>query len=53
MGQHRGRTDVLAGEETALVRPYVLASEERTKRHSAAVPHGPVAHTWFAPAEAF
>ncbi|MFI5767548.1 hypothetical protein ACIA74_03180 [Streptomyces sp. NPDC051658] len=42
--------NVLAGEETALVRPYVLASEERTKRHSAAVPHAPFAHTWFAPA---
>ncbi|MEU9618161.1 hypothetical protein [Streptomyces sp. NPDC048155] len=44
--------DVLAGEETALVRPYVLASEERTKRRSTAVPDDPFAHTWFAPAEA-
>ncbi|SFX13220.1 hypothetical protein SAMN02787144_1001602 [Streptomyces atratus] len=52
MGQHRVRMDVLAGEETALVRPYVLASEERTKRRSTAVPHDPFAHTWFAPAEA-
>ncbi|MFF2408194.1 hypothetical protein [Streptomyces sp. NPDC058092] len=43
--------DVLVGEETALVRPYVLASEERAKRRPAAVPHAPFAHTWFAPAE--
>ena len=47
----RDHTNVLAGEETALVRPYVLASEERAERHSAAVPHDLFTHTWFAPAE--
>ncbi|MEU7291748.1 hypothetical protein AB0A76_00865 [Streptomyces exfoliatus] len=51
-GQHRDRTDVLVGEETALVRPYVLACEERARRRSAAVPQELFAtHTWFAPAE--
>ena len=48
----RDRTDVLAGEDTALVRPYVLASEEHARlQDSAAAPHGLFAHTWFAPAE--
>ena len=49
---HRDRTDVIAGEETALVRPYVLASEERARRRSATIPHDLFAYTWFAPAEA-
>ncbi|MEU0689970.1 hypothetical protein [Streptomyces uncialis] len=40
--------EILRGEEIALVRPYVLASEERARLRSAAVPHS--AHTWFAPA---
>ena len=52
-GQHRDPTDVLAGEETALVRPYVLTIEERAKRHAAAVPNDLLAYTWFTPAEAF
>ena len=51
--RHRDPTDVLAGEETALVRPYVLAIEERAKRHAAAVPNDLLAYTWFTPAEAF
>ncbi|WOX23840.1 hypothetical protein [Streptomyces solicathayae] len=44
--------DVLAGEETALVRPYVLASEERARRRSMTVPHDLSAYAWFVPAEA-
>ncbi|OKH88476.1 hypothetical protein AB852_36420 [Streptomyces uncialis] len=47
-GQRRDRMEILRGEEIALVRPYVLASEERARRRSAAVPHS--AHPWFAPA---
>ncbi|MBT2487876.1 hypothetical protein J7E96_04880 [Streptomyces sp. ISL-96] len=47
------RTDVLVGEETALVRPYVLACEERARRRSAAVSHELLTHTWFVPVEAF
>ncbi|MEU8530072.1 hypothetical protein AB0C77_31515 [Streptomyces sp. NPDC048629] len=49
---HRDRTDVIAGEETALVRPYVLAAEGRARRRSAAAPQDLFAYTWFAPAEA-
>lgn len=52
MGRGQDRTDVLAGEETALVRPYVLASEEHARLRSAAVPYAFFAHTSFAPAEA-
>ncbi|MFJ3815257.1 hypothetical protein [Streptomyces sp. NPDC090056] len=45
-------TDFLPGEETALVRPYVLASEQRTRQNSALIPHHFLAHTCFAPTEA-
>lgn len=51
MGQRRDREDVLAGEETALVRPYVLASEEEARRRSTA-PHDRFAHACFVPAGA-
>lgn len=47
LGRHRERADVLVGEETALVRPYVLASEERTRQASTAGPHPLPADTWF------
>lgn len=36
-GRPQGHTEVLAGEETEFVRPYVLASEKRRRRHQAAV----------------
>jgi hypothetical protein len=51
MGQRRDREDVLAGEETALVRPYVLASEENARRHST-TPHERFPHTCFVSAGA-
>ncbi|MGW3626941.1 hypothetical protein [Streptomyces sp. NPDC000880] len=51
MRQHREHMDVRTGEETELVRPYVLASEERARQRSTA-PHHLLAHTCFAPAEA-
>lgn len=51
-GQRRERADALAREETALVRPYRLASEERTRQRSTAVPHPLPADTWFATAGA-
>lgn len=51
-GQRRDRTGVLPGEDTALVRPYVLASEKRARRHSATSPHDLLTHTWLAPTEA-
>ncbi|MFI1655499.1 hypothetical protein ACH4ZU_11405 [Streptomyces sp. NPDC020472] len=47
------RTDFLPGEATALVRPYVLAVEQRTRQNSAPVPNHLLAHSCFAPAEAF
>ncbi|MGW1927863.1 hypothetical protein [Streptomyces sp. NPDC001919] len=50
--QLRDRTDFLPGEETALIRPYVLAVEQRTRQSSAPAPHRLLAHTCFAPAEA-
>ncbi|QES21643.1 hypothetical protein DEJ46_23145 [Streptomyces venezuelae] len=50
--QFRNRTDFVPGEETALVRPYVLAGEQRTRQSSVPVPHHLLAHTCFAPAEA-
>lgn len=50
---HRNRTDLLSGEDNALVRPYVLATEERALRRSTSAPHPLFTHTWFAPAEAF
>ncbi|MFD0074023.1 hypothetical protein ACFVIY_16475 [Streptomyces sp. NPDC127166] len=49
---HRNRMDVFAGEDSALVRPYVLASEERALRLSTPLPHSLLTHTWFAPTEA-
>ncbi|MCX4981494.1 hypothetical protein [Streptomyces sp. NBC_00572] len=49
--QFRGGTDFFPGEETALVRPYVLASEQRARQRSAPVPHHILAHTCFTPAE--
>ncbi|MFE7244668.1 hypothetical protein [Streptomyces sp. NPDC057580] len=48
----RIRTDALAGEGSALVRPYVLASEERELQRLTSVPHDSFTYTWFAPAEA-
>ena len=51
-GRRRGCADNLAGEETALVRPYVLALE--AERQRAVVSHvGPFDHTCFALTEAF
>ncbi|MFD4315253.1 hypothetical protein [Streptomyces sp. NPDC058548] len=50
--QLRDRTDFLPGEETALVRPYVLAAEQRARQSSAPVTHHLLTHTCFAPAEA-
>ncbi|MGA5068089.1 hypothetical protein ACPB9E_30665 [Streptomyces exfoliatus] len=49
--QLQDRMDFLPGEETALVRPYVLASEQRTRQRSTPVPHQLLAHTCFTPAE--
>lgn len=46
------RTTFLQGEETALVRPYVLASEQRTRQSAEPVPQHILTHTCFAPAEA-
>ncbi|MFD5429325.1 hypothetical protein [Streptomyces sp. NPDC127084] len=46
------RQDVLAGEETALVRPYVLAAEERVTGMSALLPEGYAEGIWFVSAEA-
>ncbi|MEN3582626.1 hypothetical protein AAH978_00445 [Streptomyces sp. ZYX-F-203] len=48
--RHREHTGVLVGEETALVRPYVLASEARTRDRSAAVSRAPLAGPWYASA---
>ncbi|WP_327162592.1 hypothetical protein [Streptomyces zaomyceticus] len=50
--QLRDRADFLTGEETALVRPYILAFEQRTRQNSAPVPHHLFTHACFAPAEA-
>lgn len=52
LGQRREHADALVGEETALVRPYVLASEERTRQHSPVGTHPLPADTWFATAGA-
>jgi len=46
--RHREHTGVLVGEETALVRPYVLASEARARHRSAAVSCAPLASPWYA-----
>lgn len=52
LGQRRECADALVGEETALVRPYVLAIEERTRQPSTAGPHPLPADTWFTAAGA-
>lgn len=49
LGECRDHADVLVGEEFALVRPYVLASEERTRQRFVAGPHPISADAWFAP----
>lgn len=49
MGRYRNREDVVAGEETALVRPYVLASEERAWRGSTTAPNDLFAYSCDAP----
>lgn len=48
--RHREHTGRLVGEETALVRPYVLASEARARHRSAAVSCAPLARPWYASA---
>lgn len=48
--RHREHTGVLVGEETALVRPYVLASEARARHRSAAVSRAPLVGLWYASA---
>ena len=48
--RHREHTGVLVGEETALVRPYVLASEARARHRSVAVSRAPLAGPWYASA---
>ncbi|WP_246885217.1 hypothetical protein [Streptomyces sp. GESEQ-4] len=48
MARRRAGVEVLAGEETALVRPYVLASEEWERQRSTAP-----ASTWYVPEGAF
>jgi hypothetical protein len=50
--EHSNRPHVIAGEETVLVRPYMLAAEERASRRSAPAHHNLVAHTWFVTSEA-
>ncbi|WGD42000.1 hypothetical protein [Streptomyces cathayae] len=46
----RHHTGVLIGEETALVRPYVPASEARARHRSTAAPCPPFAGPWCVPA---
>ncbi|MFC9949071.1 hypothetical protein ACFVIN_00550 [Streptomyces prasinus] len=48
--RHREHTGVLVGEETALVRPYVLASEARARHRSGPVSSAPLAGPWYASA---
>lgn len=48
--RHREHTGLLVGEETALVRPYVLASEARAQHRSAPVSCAPLAAPWYASA---
>ncbi|MFJ2947524.1 hypothetical protein ACIO8H_07745 [Streptomyces sp. NPDC087226] len=48
--RHREHTGDLVGEETALVRPYVLASEAHAQHRSAAVSSTPLAAPWYASA---
>ncbi|MEU2244027.1 hypothetical protein ABZ572_32035 [Streptomyces sp. NPDC018338] len=49
--QLQARADFLPGEETALVRPYVLAGEQRTRQRSTPLPHRLLAHSCFTPTE--
>jgi hypothetical protein len=49
MRQHRGRADVIVGEETALVRPYVMTSEERARHRTTAAPHRLPFDSWSTP----
>lgn len=48
--RHREHTGLLVGEETALVRPYVLASEALAQHRSAPVSCAPLAAPWYASA---
>ena len=48
--RHCEHTGVLVGEETALVRPYVVASEARARHRSEAVRCPPLAGPWYASA---
>ncbi|MGW3660000.1 hypothetical protein ACWD6R_32090 [Streptomyces sp. NPDC005151] len=50
-GRLRDGMDLLAAEEIALVRPYVLASGEGAKGRSTAAAHTLFAQTWSAPPE--
>ncbi|MFV6027985.1 hypothetical protein [Streptomyces sp. NPDC056264] len=52
MAPLRDRADALAGADSALVRPYVLASEERALWRLTPRPHDLLAHTWYTPTEA-
>ncbi|MFI9748034.1 hypothetical protein [Streptomyces sp. NPDC052494] len=45
------RTNFLPGEETALVRPYVLVGEQCTRQSSEPIPYHLLAHACFVPAE--
>jgi hypothetical protein len=48
--RHREHTSVLRGEESALVRPYVLASDERARHRSTAALRPPFVGPWLASA---
>lgn len=49
VGQLRDREDLLAGEETAVVRPYALVGEEEARQLSTITSHEPFAHTCLVP----
>lgn len=51
-GRFQAHIEVLAGEETELVRPYVLASEEQRRRHQAAGLPASLLRSRFSAAEA-
>jgi hypothetical protein len=46
--RHREHTSVLRGEENVLIRPYVLASEERARHRSTAALCPPFVSPWLA-----
>ncbi|WP_329278336.1 hypothetical protein [Streptomyces sp. NBC_00691] len=48
LGDH---TNFLLGEETALVRPYVLVGKQCTRQSSGPIPYHLLAHACFVPAE--